>query len=119
ASEADSAAAPPGPPPDDEPLWTIPILRTVAQRGEGVEELLAWVERHRAYLRDSGELERRRRARARTRVRDVVDRELRRIVWGRETTGAVLDRGLDGITAGRETPYSVARAILKDVLGES
>jgi LAO/AO transport system kinase len=89
----------------EEAGWTIPVLKTVGQTGEGVPELI-------------GELERRRRARARTRVREVVDRELRRVAWGSATSGASLERGLDEIEGGEATPYSVARGIVEDLLTE-
>ncbi len=96
--------------------WKIPVLRTIAQSGEGVPELLDAVARHRIWLVESGELEHRRRARARTRIRDVVDRELRRIAWTSAASGARLERGLDEIVGGSATPYSVADAILDNVL---
>ncbi|HKJ00820.1 MAG TPA: methylmalonyl Co-A mutase-associated GTPase MeaB, partial [Longimicrobiales bacterium] len=50
--------------------WSIPVLKTVAQTGEGVPALLDAVDRHREWMVGSGELERRRRERARIRVRD-------------------------------------------------
>jgi LAO/AO transport system kinase len=37
-------------------LWEPPILQTVSTSGEGVEELVAAIRSHRAYLRRSGEL---------------------------------------------------------------
>ena len=98
--------------------WTIPVLKTVAQSGEGVAELLDAVDRHRDWLVESGELERRRRKRAQVRVRDVVDRELRRAAWSAASSGELLARGLDGIQAGAETPYSVAESILGSLLGK-
>lgn len=97
--------------------WTIPVLRTIAQNGEGVAELVEAIDLHRAWLSESGELENRRRERARTRIRDVVDRELRRIAWGSAATGQSLEAGLDGIQHGDATPYSVARGIVEDLLG--
>ncbi len=101
----------------EETGWTIPVLKTVGQTGEGIPALIEAVERHRAWLVESGELEQRRRARARTRIRDVVDRELRRVAWGAPTSGATLERGLDAIQDGDATPYSVARRIVEDLLG--
>ncbi len=92
--------------------WQIPVLKTVAQTGEGVEELLDAVEHHRTHLVESGELEVRRRARAETRVRDVVERELTRRAWAREESLARLADGLDRIADGEATPYSVAAAIV-------
>jgi LAO/AO transport system kinase len=102
--------------PAPEGAWTIPVLKTVAQTGEGVPDLLDAVERHRAWIAASGELERRRRARARVRVRDVVDRELRRAAWASSASGAALEDALDGIVRGEATPYSVARTILEGLL---
>ena len=96
--------------------WPIPVLKTVAQSGEGVSDLLAAVDAHRAWLASSGELERRRRARARARVRDVVDRELRRVAWAASASGEALEEGLDAIVHGDATPYSVARSILERLL---
>ena len=40
--------------------WRPPVLQTVASTGQGVDELLAEVDRHAAWLRESGELARRR-----------------------------------------------------------
>lgn len=96
--------------------WEIPVLATTAQTGEGVPELLEAVARHRAWLEESGELGRRRRARARQRIREVVDRELRRVAWSSEAVEERMERGLDGIVVGSETPYSVAEAILSELL---
>jgi LAO/AO transport system kinase len=101
------------------PEWEIPVLKTVAQTGEGVPELLAAIDEHGAFLRESGELRARRRARAAVRVREVADRELRGILWGRESVGALLEQGLDRIRDGEATPYSVASSILDDLLNRA
>jgi LAO/AO transport system kinase len=99
------------------PGWTIPILKTVAQSGEGVGELLEWLGRHRDHLTESGELEIRRRARARKRVREVVERELRRLAWADPGALDALESGLDEIARGAGTPYSVSEEIVRRVLG--
>ncbi len=96
--------------------WEIPVLATVAQTGEGVDELLEAVDRHRVWLEESGGLATRRRARARRRVHEVVDRELRRVAWRSETVDALLERGLDRVQHGAATPYSVAGEILHALL---
>ena len=98
------------------PTWEIPVLKTVAQSGEGVPELLTAIDEHRAYLVDSGELNSRRRARAATRVREVADRGLRGILWARAAADALLEEGLDQIQEGRATPYSVSATILEELL---
>lgn len=97
--------------------WTVPVLKTVAQTGDGVPELIDAIANHRAWMKESGELETRRRARARIRVRDVVERELRRVAWRSDVVSERLDRGVDEIQDGRATPYSVAAEILHGLLG--
>jgi LAO/AO transport system kinase len=102
---------------DPQSAWEIPVLTTVAQTGEGVDRLLESFDAHGDYLRSSGELEHRRRARAAGRVRDVVEREIRRLAWESPTIRSVLEGGLDGIAAGDDTPYSLADRILGELLG--
>nr|NIW35493.1 hypothetical protein [Gemmatimonadota bacterium] len=97
--------------------WKIPVLKTVAQTGEGVDALATAIQEHRTYLESSGELEHRRRERAAGRVRDVVERELSRIVWGSVDTSTVLTEGVEAVASGVETPYTVARRIVERHLG--
>jgi len=96
--------------------WEIPVLTTNALSGEGVADLVEAVDLHRDWLEASGELGVRRRARARGRVRDVVDRELRRVAWSSAETTASLEAGIQRIESGAATPYSVAREILDGLL---
>jgi len=101
---------------EDPDRWEIPVLKTVAHAGEGVEALLDAVDEHRTHLEASGELVRRRRARAAARVRRVVERHLGRLAWSKEGAGPILDRGLDAVGSGEETPYSVAEAVVQNLL---
>jgi LAO/AO transport system kinase len=94
------------------------VLRAVAQSGEGVPELIAAVDAHRAWLEASGQLEARRRARTERRIKDVAERELHRRAWTDPAALATLAAGVDEVVAGRETPYSVARAIVRGVVGK-
>ncbi len=96
--------------------WQIPVLKTVAHAGEGIDEVLEAVDRHREHLVESGELDTRRRARAEARVRDVVERELRRRAWADPASGERLREGLDRVAAGEATPYSVAEEIVGRLL---
>jgi LAO/AO transport system kinase len=92
--------------------WEVPVLTTNALTGEGVPDVIEALDAHRAWLEGSGELGARRRARARVRVRDVVEREMRRVAWAADDVKARLDAGLDRIEAGEGTPYTVAEEIL-------
>lgn len=92
--------------------WTPPVLLTMAQTGEGVDELLDAVARHRSWLAASGALEERRRARTADRIRDVLDRELKRRVRRALADDDALEAALDRIRGDAATPYSVAAEYL-------
>ncbi len=52
--------------------WKPPIIRTVAATGEGTDQLVAAIAKHRAWAADSGERDVRRRAAARAEVEDLL-----------------------------------------------
>jgi LAO/AO transport system kinase len=99
------------------PAWQIPVIKTIAQRGEGSDKLLAAVDAHRAHLEESGELQARRRRRAERRIHEVVERELKRRAWSHAGVQRLVEAGLDPVSRGDATPYSVARAIVAELLG--
>ncbi len=65
--------------------WRVPILKTVAARGEGTVELTKKIEAHLAFLKSSGEYEKRERARLRDELLSRVREEISRRVFRRET----------------------------------
>lgn len=93
--------------------WEIPVLQTVAEKGDGVGELIAALERHRAWLVASGELSRRRRARLASRVREVVARRLAQVAWQERNGEAILEEMRPALEAGDTTPYEVAERIVR------
>lgn len=97
--------------------WQIPVLKTVAHAGEGLDELREALAAHRSHLVESGELEARRRARTEVRIRDVVERELRRRAWADPEAAEALRGGPARVLGGDDTPYSVAGEIVDGLLG--
>jgi LAO/AO transport system kinase len=95
--------------------WAIPVLRTVAQSGDGVEELARTVDRHAVYLRETGELSARRRRRLSERVRAVVERRLQRLAWEAGPGGEILRDALPALEAGDVSPYAVADRIVEEL----
>jgi LAO/AO transport system kinase len=100
---------------EEEGGWAIPVLKTVAQSGEGIEELMRTLDLHRGYLRDSGELSRRRRARLAERVRAVVERRLQRLAWRLGPGEEILAGSLAALEAGELSPYAVADRIVQEL----
>ncbi len=58
--------------------WQVPILRTEAARGEGVEELGRKIDEHRAHIESAGTLEERRARNLRNEVLGIAASRLRR-----------------------------------------
>jgi len=97
-------------PPSDS--WEPPVLGTVASTGAGVDELLAALDRHTAYLQSSGQLAARRRQRLAARTRAVLERGVRRWLHEGMRVDELVARRLDEVTDGRKSPYDVAGEIL-------
>jgi LAO/AO transport system kinase len=93
--------------------WAIPVLKTVAQSGEGIGELQATLDRHAVYLRESGELSRRRQQRLSERVRAVVQRQLLTLAWSTGPGRGMLEAALPALESGAESPYAVAARIVR------
>jgi LAO/AO transport system kinase len=63
---------------EDEGGWKVPILRTEAAKGEGIDELAAKIDEHRAHIEAEGTLERRRARNLRNEVLGIAAARMRR-----------------------------------------
>ena len=90
--------------------WSPPVLTTVAETGEGVDELVGAVDRHGDTIAESGELERRRIARLRAEVEAIV---IERAAERARTAlhEGTMSRELEGDLS-RVDPYALAERIL-------
>ena len=91
--------------------WAVPVLTTVAERGEGVAELLAAVAAHRADQEAGGGLAARRLARAAAEVRELAVAALRAGL-AEPAGGGRLDALAERVVAGRLGPYAAADELL-------
>ena len=91
--------------------WRPPIVLTVAQSGRGVDEVVRELDRHRAWLEESGELARRRTRRAREEIEAIAVAALR-VRWenvsGALRSGGDLDALAEAVVAGEKDPYAAA-----------
>jgi LAO/AO transport system kinase len=97
-----------------EGAWTRPVVRTAAARGEGVDDLVAALDDHRAWLDAGGERDRRRVARAAAEIQAIGLEQLRTRIGDlrgarglRELAQRVLDGELD--------PYGAADELMAGV----
>jgi LAO/AO transport system kinase len=93
--------------------WTPPVLSAIATKQEGITEMVAALDRHFAYLEQTGTLRARRRERMRERVMDVVERKVRDRLWKNARTMTWLDEQLPSVEEGRSTPFAVADQLLR------
>jgi LAO/AO transport system kinase len=94
--------------------WRVPIVKTVAARGEGAAEVVDEIERHGQWLAESGSLDARRRARAADEVEAIAVTALRERI-GDLRDGDLLD-GLAGrVVAGETDPYRAADELVAAV----
>jgi LAO/AO transport system kinase len=95
--------------------WRPPIVETVASNGEGVESLWEAIGTHRAYLRDAGVLEARRRERLTHEFREILAALLNeRVEELAETT--VMRDALESVLGGEIDPYEAADRVVATVL---
>ncbi|MEE3128756.1 MAG: methylmalonyl Co-A mutase-associated GTPase MeaB [Actinomycetota bacterium] len=90
--------------------WQPPILATVAQTGQGVDDVVEGLEAHRAWLEETGQLAVRRARRARAEVEAVAVAALR-ARWELGDHSA-LDRLAEAVAAGEQDPYAAADSLL-------
>jgi LAO/AO transport system kinase len=96
------------------PGWTPPIVTTRAQTGEGIAELAAQIEAHRAFRLAQQGQEGLRRARLRQVLLNLLREEVRgavnaAVAKGLLPDGRPLDPVLDDVLAGRQDPFAAAR----------
>ncbi|GAB2601158.1 methylmalonyl Co-A mutase-associated GTPase MeaB [Streptomyces capparidis] len=98
--------------------WRPPIVKTVAARGEGVDEVVEALEKHRAWMEERGVLAERRRRRAAGEVETIALTALRERI-GDLHGDRRLDALADRITAGGLDPYTAADELLRGLRDQS
>ncbi|MDH6112839.1 LAO/AO transport system kinase [Kitasatospora sp. MAP12-15] len=91
--------------------WRPPILKTVAARGEGVDEVVEALEKHRAWLEAGGQLTVRRRRRAADEIEAIALAALRSRI-GNLHGDRHLDALAERVAAGRLDPYGAADELI-------
>jgi LAO/AO transport system kinase len=97
-----------------EGAWKPEIVKTIASKGEGVDEVAAALERHRSWLEESGELHRRRLRRARDEIEAIAVTALRE-QWRGVHENAALDELAASVVAGESDPYASADLLLESL----
>ena len=98
-------------PDDDGAPWRPPVLKTVAERGDGVAEVVAAIATHHSHLAASGELTARRERRAAAEIEHIAVGMVRaRLGW--TSSGPALPSLAADVAGGRTDPYTAASTLV-------
>lgn len=95
-----------------ESAWEIPVLKTVAIKGEGIEPVVEAIGQHFSHLKESGELTHRNRARLLDELEHSLQRELMQQLLSQLPLG-YLAKIIDDLAARNRSPYGATQEILK------
>jgi GTPase len=93
--------------------WRVPIVKTEANSGTGVDELVERLEEHRAHILAAGELQQRRRRNLRSEVLSIATARMRRRLEDELRDDAGFQQLLDEVVQRRLDPASAATALLQ------
>ncbi|MGC9670194.1 methylmalonyl Co-A mutase-associated GTPase MeaB [Planosporangium sp. 12N6] len=96
--------------------WRPQVVRAVANRAEGVDDVMAAIDKHRGWMETSGELTRRRENRAAAEIEAIALGELRARI-GSLRDGSALPDLAARVAAGKLDPYAAARDLLAGLDG--
>jgi LAO/AO transport system kinase len=98
--------------------WKVPILRTEAARGEGIEELAARIEEHREFIESEGTLAERRARNLRSEVLGIATSRMRRRLEADVEADPATAELLDRVVRRELDPASAAGELLERHLDE-
>jgi LAO/AO transport system kinase len=93
--------------------WRVPILRTEAAKGEGVDEVVAKIAEHREYIAAEGTLDERRSRNLMNEVMELATVRMRRRLDEAVKDDAEVQSLLDDVVARRLDPASAAAKLLE------
>jgi LAO/AO transport system kinase len=93
--------------------WRVPLIRTSAEEGSGIAELLAAIDDHRRHLAEQGRLEARVRRIAELRILKISD-DLLRARYAARRDGALGDL-VEGVATRARDPHSAAADLLRQI----
>jgi LAO/AO transport system kinase len=93
--------------------WEVPILKTIAIKGQGVVDLADAIDRHRSFLETSGRLEEARRQRARRQLLALAGEELLSRVLASAEADGHLEELVESIARREVDPHTAAQRLIQ------
>uniref|UniRef100_A0A7C3RCM9 Methylmalonyl Co-A mutase-associated GTPase MeaB n=1 Tax=Archaeoglobus fulgidus TaxID=2234 RepID=A0A7C3RCM9_ARCFL len=92
--------------------WNPPVIKTVADRGEGIRELADAIEEHFEYMKKTGLIDKRRRERVKRELFEIVMNDVIKLVKEKTDYREMIMKLLKGET----DPYTAAEQIVEEVI---
>ena len=96
--------------------WRVPVVRTQAANGEGIEKLLETITEHRAHIEEEGTLDERRARNLRAEVLGIAAARLRRELETRTEEDSEWAELLASVVRRETDPATAARKLLEKSL---
>lgn len=95
--------------------WSPPVVPTVASSGEGIDELVETIDKHRARLEESDLLEERRREALRNRTRYLAEEKINGLFWGNSYIQKRFDGIFKRVVSDGLSPYEAAAQLVESL----
>ncbi len=99
-------------------VWIAPIVKTIGTTGEGIDALLATIEKRRQWLASDDRIQARRRAYWRDRIEAMLRQSLLAEARAHGLTEAELQSHAQQVASGAEDPYQLVPALVARLFGE-
>ena len=96
--------------------WRPPIKKVMANRGEGIDELVETIEEHQKYLTESGNLAIRRHKRAKNELLDRLNASIGAYITEHIIKTGEIDAYVKAIETRQNDPYTVVNTIMDNML---
>ncbi len=94
-----------------EPKWTIPIVSTIAHRGEGIDELLMEINNHRKFITEHGFFENHRKTQIKHKILEIIEQHIRGLIEQKILGETDIEEIADRVFRGDIDPYSAVREL--------
>ncbi|ABZ85279.1 lao/ao transport system ATPase [Heliomicrobium modesticaldum Ice1] len=95
--------------------WRPPVVRTVAMRDSGIDQLLAAIQKHRDHLETTGKLADERKQRIKLELREVIEHHIKDLIRNKVEKTGEWDRILDEVIQRTLDPHTAAEQVLANL----
>ena len=99
--------------------WRPPVELVIAVDNKGVQELLEQVEKHKAYIEDSGEKEKRRIQNCKNEIVDLVQQKLMNIMLDKSNKEELINELARKVATRKADPYSACELVFENLKVDS